>query len=53
MPYGGESSLEQVAKIERCEKELKAKHPDWSRSRCIATCKASILGKGGKRRGAS
>jgi hypothetical protein len=52
MPYGGEDSLKEVAKMERCVREVQAKNPSWSKSRCIATCKVSLgISKGGKRRG--
>ena len=50
MPYGGEDSLKEVAKMERCVKELMAKGK--SKSSAIAICKVSLgISKGGKRRG--
>lgn len=50
MPYGGEDNLEQVAKMERCVKEVMAKGK--SKSSAIAICKVSLgISKKGKRRG--
>jgi hypothetical protein len=52
MPYGGERSVEDLAKMESCVKQVMAKNPKWSKSRAIATCKISI-GIGKRRRGTS
>jgi len=50
MPYGGERSLEDLAKMEKCVKDVMAQGK--SKSSAIAICKVSIgISKGGKRRG--